>query len=77
MEKYKFELGEKVMIVGCAGMCVIRARGQLEFVEGAERNMYLLGGAQNNYVPEAVLLTIQEYVDLHGKVTSLQIKATP
>jgi hypothetical protein len=60
MKKFKYELGDKVFLLGRAGICAVSGRGRLDFLSGGNLNMYQVNGAHHAYVAEHELLTVQE-----------------
>ena len=55
MNEFKFELGDKVFILGCAGKCLVSGRGRMEFTSGGKMNYYFLQGAYSGPQPEDAL----------------------
>lgn len=64
MEKFKFILGEKVFVLGLAGMVIVTGRGHFDFMSGGEMNMYQIQGAHNSYRCERELLSLKEAEEL-------------
>lgn len=58
--KFKFDLNEKVMRLGHAGICIVTGRGELNFVSGGKLNFYQIMGAHNLLVAEYELLSLSE-----------------
>ena len=64
-QMFKYHLGDRVMIIGRTGLCVVTGRGSMEFISGGNLNMYQLGGAcVADGVPEHLLMTPEEAVAL-------------
>jgi hypothetical protein len=60
MKKFKFELGEKVFILGLAGMVIITGRGRFDFLSGGKLNIYQVQGGRTGYHCEQELLSLEE-----------------
>jgi len=59
--KFKFELGQRVLQVGVQGLLVISGRGVMNFISGGVLNMYQ---TERGYFAEYDLLTIEEFKEL-------------
>jgi hypothetical protein len=60
-KKFKFNLGEKVFVVGRPGFCIVGGRGTLNFISGGSFNVYCIDGAiVSNCIPEYILQTVEE-----------------
>ena len=57
---FKFKMGDRVFILGRPGLCVVCARGRMDFLSGGSLNLYQIAGAHLDYVPEYSLLTPEE-----------------
>jgi len=57
MAKFKFGIGERVFIIGNAGICIVTARGEMNYISGGKINIYQLDGGNRTYAMEQVLLT--------------------
>ena len=58
--KFKYDLGQHVLIVGRKGVSVVEGRGEMKFSSGGKRNMYQIVGAHSCFVNEEVLLSLEE-----------------
>jgi hypothetical protein len=61
---FKFEIGERVYVVGLSGTCVVSGRGVMNFISGGISAMYQICGARPGYYPEHELLTVKEFMEL-------------
>jgi hypothetical protein len=59
-KKFKLELGDRVYIIGQAGLCIITGRGNMDFLSGGNLNIYQVDGAHGGYWSEDTLLTKEE-----------------
>jgi hypothetical protein len=57
---FKYELGEKVFLIGYDGVSVVSARGQMDFMSGGKMNFYCLLGARSGSYPENALQNLME-----------------
>lgn len=51
-KKYKFDLGDHVLICGRPGLSVVSARGGIEFSSGGRLNMYQIEGHTLDLYPK-------------------------
>jgi hypothetical protein len=58
--QFKFEIGQRIFILGRTGISVITGRGQMEFASGGKMNWYSLEGAHQGLHPETSLITTAE-----------------
>jgi len=58
--KFKYQTGERVFVIGTNGVSRISARGLLNFESGGKMNFYCLLGANTGTFPENMLETIKE-----------------
>lgn len=54
---FKFDLGQRVFVLGQEGMCIVNGRGHFDFLSGGKLNMYQITGAHTAIVEEYSLLT--------------------
>jgi len=59
-KQFKYALGERVMIIGKQGLCVVTGRGLMEFCSGGSLNIYQVSGASADYVQENLLWSPSE-----------------
>lgn len=62
--KFKFNLGDRVFVIGNNGVSVVTGRGTMCFASGGVLNMYQINGAHFSIVPETVLLSFEEEKEL-------------
>jgi hypothetical protein len=65
--KFKFELGEKVFVLGRQGICVVCGRGIMEYLSGGIANHYVISGAHRGVLYEFELMNIDEGRELYEK----------
>lgn len=58
---FKFDLEERVFIMGLQGMCIVNGRGPMNFVSGGTINMYQLGGSHSTIRQECELMSVEEW----------------
>jgi hypothetical protein len=63
-EKFKFELNQRVFLLGKTGICIVLGRGVMEFSSGGERCMYAIAGAHDEFVAEETVLSVDEAKEL-------------
>jgi hypothetical protein len=64
-KKFKFNLGDKVFILGHSGISIVTGRGCMEYISGGTLNQYQLDGGQCVIqAMEQILLTPLEYKKL-------------
>jgi len=58
--QFKFEIGQRIFILGRTGISVITGRGQMKFASGGKMNWYSLEGGHQGFHSEASLITTTE-----------------
>jgi hypothetical protein len=58
--EFRFELGDKVFILGTPGICIVSARGRMNFLSGGTLIMYQIEGAHCGYFAEHTLISEQD-----------------
>jgi|WetSurMetagenome_2_1015567.scaffolds.fasta_scaffold255899_3 hypothetical protein len=58
--KFRFNIGDHVFILGKTGRCVVTGRGQMEFASGGKLNMYQISGGHQAILAEIGLITPAE-----------------
>ena len=67
-KKFKFALGERVFILGRAGVCIVTGRGEMDYLSGGKLNQYQVAGAHcDPQVMEQALLTPREMLLLQNE----------
>ncbi|HDS05827.1 MAG TPA: hypothetical protein ENN95_02175 [Deltaproteobacteria bacterium] len=55
-KNFKFDLGQKVFVIGQHGLRIVDGRGHMEFLSGGKGNYYYVGGARADFVSEHLLI---------------------
>ncbi len=60
-KSFKYNIGERVFILGITGVCQVSGRGHMEFISGGHMPWYSLEGAHTGFHPESSLITPEEF----------------